>query len=46
MAAESSAWHFDWDGTRWMSTRSKEDLFALLEVVVGKKLARAWVLPR
>ena len=41
MAAESSAWHFDWDGARWISTKSKDELFGLLEAVVGKKLGRA-----
>jgi CyaY protein len=40
MAAESSAWHFDWDGAAWISTKSKEELWSLLETVVGKKLGR------
>jgi CyaY protein len=40
MAAESSAWHFDWDGSQWISTKSKDELLALVERTVGKKLGR------
>ena len=41
MAADSSAWHFDWTGSEWRSTKSKDELYALLEQTVGKKLGRA-----
>ena len=41
MAAESSAWHFDWDGQKWISTKSKEELWGLVEQVVSKKLGRS-----
>jgi CyaY protein len=40
MAAESSAWHFDWDGSKWVSTKSKDELLALIAQTVGKKLGR------
>lgn len=45
MAAESSAWHFDWNGSQWISTKSKEELYALIERSVGKKLGREIKLP-
>src|SRR5262245_32385030 len=40
MAADSSAWHFDWNGSQWISTKSKDELLALVERTVGKKLGR------
>ncbi|MCK6545861.1 iron donor protein CyaY [Myxococcota bacterium] len=39
-AAESTAWHFDWDGRAWISTKSKDELWALLTSIVSKKLGR------
>jgi CyaY protein len=40
MAAESSAWHFDWNGSAWISTKSNDELWALLEDVVSRKMGR------
>lgn len=40
MAAESSAWHFDPVDSRWVSTRTHEDLVPLVERTLGKKLGR------
>lgn len=41
MAAGTSAWHFDWDGSAWISTRTHEELWTLVEQRVGQKLGRA-----
>jgi CyaY protein len=41
MAANARAWHFDWDGHAWISTKSKEDLWAVVDGVVSEKLGRA-----
>jgi CyaY protein len=40
MAAESSAWHFDWNGKEWVSTKTKEELWKLLEDVISRKAGR------
>lgn len=40
MAADASAWHFDWDGARWLSTRSKEELWALVGERLSARLGR------
>jgi len=40
MAADSSAWHFDWNGAKWLSTKTSEELWELLEKTVSKKLKR------
>jgi CyaY protein len=40
MAAESSAWHFDYEAGRWISSKTKEELWGLLESVMSKKLGR------
>lgn len=40
MAAESSAWHFDAVDSRWVSTKSKEELVDLVQRTLGKKLGR------
>lgn len=40
-AAESTAWHFDWDGKHWISTKSKDELWTLVESLVSKKLGRS-----
>lgn len=44
MAADSSAWHFDYQAGRWISTKSKDELWGLLESVLTKKLNRSVVL--
>lgn len=41
MAAESTAWHFDWSGKSWQSTRSDEELWSVVSATVAKKLGRA-----
>lgn len=45
MAAEASAWHFEWNGDAWRSTKSDEELWSLLEARVSKKLGRSVQLP-
>ena len=48
MAADRSAWHFDYrpaDG-RWISARSGEELLATLEGILSRKLGRTVTLPR
>ena len=39
-AADASAWHFDWDGSAWVSTKSKDELWTLIERLLSKKLGR------
>ncbi|MBI3200023.1 MAG: iron donor protein CyaY [Polyangiaceae bacterium] len=43
MAADRTAWHFDWDPDRsaWVAYKTGDELWATLELVVGKKLERA-----
>ncbi len=43
MAAERSAWHFDWNPERkaWVATKSGDELWSTLEGLLAKKLARA-----
>ena len=40
MSADASAWHFDWNGKAWISTKSGEELWALLEERMSKKLGK------
>jgi CyaY protein len=40
MAANARAWHFDWDGRAWISTKSKEDLWAVVDAAVSERLGR------
>lgn len=42
MAAERTAWHFDYDAgaQRWIATKTNEELWAMVERVVGNKLGR------
>jgi CyaY protein len=44
MAADASAWHFEWDGQRWKSTKGPEELWSLLADRVSKRIGRAFVL--
>lgn len=40
MAAGASAWHFDYDGEAWISTKTGEELWSLVEHHMSKKLGR------
>lgn len=48
MAAERSAWHFDWDPSaeHWHAKKTNEELWPALERVLGAKLGEAVVLRR
>src|SRR5262245_7266245 len=38
MAADRSAWHFDWDGARWVAAKSGDELMSTVARVVSAKL--------
>ncbi|HLV65590.1 MAG TPA: iron donor protein CyaY [Polyangiaceae bacterium] len=38
MAAERSAWHFDYDDGRWVAAKTGEELWAVVEGVLARKL--------
>jgi iron-sulfur cluster assembly protein CyaY len=38
MAAGTTAWHFDWEGERWVARRTGDELMATVAKVVGAKL--------
>lgn len=40
MAAGTTAWHFDWDGRAWISSKSREELWATVNEKVGAKLGK------
>ncbi len=42
MAADSSAWHFDWDGERsaWVAKKTGDELWGTLSRVLAKKLGQ------
>ena len=40
MAADASAWHFDWVDGRWRCSRTGADLVDILEGRVGQKLGQ------
>lgn len=42
MAAEASAWHFDWTGTQWIAAKSGDELVSTVEAVMSKKLGRSF----
>lgn len=45
MAAGARAWHFDWDGKRWLSSKPPhEELWRLVEETVSSKLGRSLTL--
>lgn len=48
MAAERSAWHFDWDPERqaWISDKAGEELWATVNRLIANKLPRAPQLSR
>ena len=31
MSADASAWHFEWDGQAWLSTKTREELWSLVQ---------------
>lgn len=43
LSAERSAWHFDWlpDRGRWVASKTGEELWEVLERVVGARLGKA-----
>lgn len=48
MAAEHSAWHFDWDPAkeRWVAHKTGDELWSTLERLLGQKLGRPFELGR
>jgi len=40
MAADSAAWHFDWDGKTWVAKKSGDELWSTVEARAGRKLGR------
>jgi CyaY protein len=46
MAAERNAWHFDYDGARWIATKTHDELWATIEGVLSRKLGKAVALAR
>lgn len=48
MAAELTAWHFDWVADRqvWIAAKSGEELWATLESVLARRLKRPVTLAR
>lgn len=46
MAAERSAWHFDWQESseKWLSSKTQEELWATLERVLSGKLGQTFSL--
>lgn len=41
MAAGAKAWHFDWDGARWIAQKDGAELWATAEDKVGQALGAA-----
>jgi CyaY protein len=43
MAAERSAWHYDWvpERSAWIASKTGDELWATLERVLGEKLGRS-----
>lgn len=48
MAADRTAWHFDWDPARqsWIASKSGDELWTTLEQVLGEKLGKPVKLQR
>lgn len=40
MAADSTAWHFDWDGRAWVAKKTGDELWTTVEARAGGKLGR------
>jgi CyaY protein len=47
MAADRSAWHFDFlpEDKRWIASKTGDELRATLELVIGRKLGRSIAIP-
>ena len=41
MAADSTAWHFDWDGRAWTAQKTGDELWSTVEARTGHRLGRA-----
>lgn len=41
MSADSTAWHFDWDGRAWIAKKTGDELWSTVEGRAGQKLGRA-----
>ena len=41
MAAGATAWHFDFNEGRWSATKTKEELWSMVEDRIGQQLGRA-----
>ena len=41
MAAGATAWHFDFNEGRWIATKTKEELWSMVEDRIGQQLGRA-----
>lgn len=41
MSANSSAWHFDYKDGHWRSTKTDEELWALLSIHVSQRMGRS-----
>lgn len=46
MAAQRSAWHFDWDGTAWFARKSGDELWATISRLLSGKLGRPFELSK
>ena len=48
LAAERSAWHFDWDPvkSRWIAAKTGEELWSVIETAVGARLGHGVQLAR
>jgi len=48
MAAERTAWHFDWDapGSRWVASKTGDELWAALNRALSQKLPNHRLLER
>ena len=46
MAAGTTAWHFDYDGERWVSSKTREELWSVVEQALSSKLGRKFTLQR
>ena len=48
VAAERSAWHFDWDPakSRWIAAKTGDELWSVIERALGARLGRGIQLPR
>ena len=40
MAADATAWHFDWVESRWLSAKTGEELFGVVQARTSQKLGQ------